>query len=157
MKWVTRERPKIDRIACPWLIRRFVEPDAEFVYVPADRVLAVAAELGGTPYDIAGAEPFSHHGELCSFDAFLEHFGLREPALLRLAVIVRAADTAHYELAPEAAGLYAISRGLSANIKDDHAMLEQGMVIYDALYTWCRELHPEIHGAKPAETPYKRP
>src|ERR687884_454410 len=93
-KWVTRERPKIDRIACPWLIRRFVEPDAEFLYVPTDQVFAVAKETGAVPYDIPGAEPFSHDGELCSFDAFIRHYGLKDPALDRLAVIVRGADTA---------------------------------------------------------------
>jgi hypothetical protein len=148
-KWVTRERPKIDRIACPWLIRRFVEPDAEFLYVPTDRVFAVAKETGAIPYDIPGAEPFSHDGELCSFDAFIRHYGLKDPALARLALIVRGADTARHELAPEASGLHAISMGLSANIPDDHAMLEQGMVIYDALYAWCRDTQHEIHNWTP--------
>jgi hypothetical protein len=150
MKWITREHPKIDRIACPWLIRRFIEPGAEFLYVPADRVFAVAAETGATPYDIPGAEPFAHDGELCSFDAFLRHYGLKDPALHRLALIVRGADTARHDLAPEASGLHAISMGLSANIPDDHAMLEQGMVIYDALYTWCRDLQGKIHNWAPA-------
>ena len=153
MKWVTRERPKIDRIACPWLIRRFVEPGAEFLYVPADRVFAVAAETGATPYDIPGAEPFAHDGELCSFDAFLGHYELRDPALHRLALIVRGADTARHDLAPQASGLHAISLGLSANIPDDHAMLEQGMVLYDALYTWCRDLRGEVHNWTPAAAP----
>jgi hypothetical protein len=150
MKWVTREHPKIDRIACPWLIRRFIEPGAEFIYVPADQVFDVAAEIGATPYDIPGAEPFSHHGELCSFDAFLQHYDLREPALQTLAEIVRGADTARPDLAPQAAGLHAISLGLSANFPDDQAMLEQGMVIYDALYTWCRDLQHEVHNWKPS-------
>lgn len=149
-KWVTRERPKIDRIACPWLIRRFVEPDAEFLYVPTDRVFTVAKEAGAIPYDIPGAEPFAHDGELCSFDALIKHYRLDDPALRRLAVIVRGADTARHDLAPEASGLHAISMGLSANIADDHAMLEQGMVIYDALYTWCRSEKPEIHNWTPA-------
>ena len=148
-KWVTRERPKIDRIACPWLIRRFVEPDAEFLYVPAERVFEVAEETGAVPYDIPGADPFSHVGELCSFDAFVAHYGLDDPALRRLAVIVRGADTARHDLAPEASGLHAISMGLSANIPDDHAMLEQGMVIYDALYAWCRGAAGEIHNWPP--------
>ena len=147
--WVTRERPKIDRIACPWLIRRFIEPGAEFLYVPADRVFAVAAETGATPYDIPGAEPFSHLGEFCSFDAFISHYDLKDPALQRLATIVRGADTARHDLAPEASGLHAISMGLSANIPDDHAMLEQGMVIYDALYAWCRDTKHEIHNWTP--------
>ena len=150
-KWVTRERPKIDRIACPWLIRRFVEPEAGFLYVPTDRVFAVAKETGATPYDIPGADPFSHDGELCSFDAFIKHYDLKDPALQRLAVIVRGADTARHDLAPEASGLHAISMGLSANIPDDHAMLEQGMVIYDALYAWCRAAAGEIHNWTPAK------
>jgi hypothetical protein len=150
MKWVTRERPKIDRIACPWLIRRFIEPEAEFIYVPTDRVFAVAQETGAVPYDMPRADPFSHVGELCSFDAFIRHFDLKDPALHRLALIVRGADTARHDLAPEASGLHAISMGLSANMPDDHAMLEQGMVIYDALYTWCRDLQGEIHNWTPA-------
>ena len=153
MRWVTRERPKIDRIACPWLVRRFVEPDAEFLYVPTERVFEVAKETGATPYDIPGADPFSHVGELCSFDAFIKHYGLDDPALRRLAVIVRGADTARHDLAPEASGLHAISMGLSANIADDHAMLEQGMVIYDALYAWCRDAAGEIHNWTPAKGP----
>jgi hypothetical protein len=150
-KWVTRERPKIDRIACPWLIRRFVEKDAEFIYVPTDRVFAVAKETGAIPYDIPGAEPFAHDGEFCSFDALIKHYGLKDPALARLAVIVRGADTARHDLAAEASGLHAISMGLSANIQDDHAMLEHGMVIYDALYTWCRDLHGEVHNWTPGK------
>ena len=117
MKWVTRERPKIDRIACPWLVRRFVEPDAEFLYVPTERVFEVAKETGATPYDIPSA------------------------------------DTARHDLAPKASGLHAISMGLSANIPDDHAMLEQGMVIYDALYAWCRGAAGEIHNWTPAKGP----
>jgi hypothetical protein len=139
-KWVTRTRPKIDRIACPWLIRRFIAKDAEFIYVPVQQVFAVAKETGATPYDIPG-QPFCHHGELCSFDAFLDHYRLSEPALDRLAVIVRGADTSRLDLAPEAAGLLAISAGLSANFTDDHAMPEQGMVVYDALYRWCHSAH----------------
>lgn len=138
MKWVTRARPKIDRIACPWLIRRFIEPEAEILYVPADRVAAIAAETGATPFDVPGAA-FGHHGDHCSFDAFLEHYRLDEPALQRLALIVRAADTGRPELAPEAAGLLAISRGLGLLHADDHALLEAGMKVYDALYAWCRE------------------
>ena len=149
-KWVTRERPKIDRIACPWLIRRFVDPQAEFIYVPTERVFAVAAESGATPYDIPGAEPFSHHGEQCSFDAFIDHYELRDPAVGRLAVIVRGADTARLDLSPQAPGLLAISLGLSANFTDDHAMLEHGMVVYDALYTWCQSLQHETHNWTPA-------
>ena len=125
-KWVTRERPKIDRIACPWLLRRFVEADAEFLYVPTERVFEVARQTGATPYDIPGADPFSHVGELCSFDAFIGHYGLDDPALHRLAVIVRGADTARHDLAPEASGLHAISMGLSAIIPNDHAGVTAG-------------------------------
>jgi hypothetical protein len=137
MKWVTRERPKIDRIACPWLIRRFIDPEAEFLYVPKNLVLETAAATGATPYDIPGVE-YGHHGEKCSFDAFIGRHGLTDPALLKLADIVRGADTDRLDLAPECAGLYAISLGLSRNIADDHEMLRHGMVLYDALYAWCR-------------------
>jgi hypothetical protein len=149
-KWVTRERPKIDRIACPWLIRRFIEPEAEFLYVPTERVFAVAGETGAIPYDIPGAEPFAHDGELCSFDAFIRHYALNDPALHRLALIVRGADTARHDLAPQSSGLHAISLGLSAMVPDDHAMLAHGMVIYDALYAWCRDLQGEVHNWTPA-------
>ena len=137
-RWVTRERPKIDRIACPWLVRRFVDPGAEFLYVPAKDVLAAAREHDAVPYDIPDVH-FSHDGGLCSFDAFLKHYRLRDPALDQLALIVRGADTAHLELADQAPGLAAISLGLSRNFADDHEMLGHGMVMYDALYTWCRE------------------
>ena len=137
MKWVTRERPKIDRIACPWLIARFIDKTPEFLYVPGDRVMKVASETGATPYDVSGVE-LDHVGELCSFDAFLKKYQLTDPALQKLAVIVRAADTGRPDLAPEAAGLLAVSRGLSQNFRDDHEMLMHGMVVYDALYAWCR-------------------
>ena len=137
MKWVTREHPKIDRIACPWLIARFIDKAPEFLYVPADRVAAIAAETGAVPYDVPNVE-LGHAGELCSFDAFIKKYHLIDPALQKLAVIVRAADTDRPDLAPEAAGLLAISRGLSRNFPDDHSMLRQGMVLYDALYAWCR-------------------
>ena len=136
-RWVTRERPKIDRIACPWLVRRFVDPDAEFLYVPASDVKSAAQEKTATPYDVADVE-FTHVGERCSFDAFVEKFHLREPALDKLATIVRGADTSRPDLAPQAPGLLAISQGLSMNFPDDHQMLEHGMVVYDALYAWCR-------------------
>jgi rhodanese-related sulfurtransferase len=145
-KWVTRERPKIDRIACPWLIRRFVNPGAAFLYVPTSRVRAVAAETGATPYDIEGAE-FGHAGELCSFDAFLRIYDLDIPPLNRLATIVRGADTSRHDLAAQCGGLVAISLGLSANFPDDHAMLEHGMIMYDALYSWCRSRPPASDGA----------
>jgi rhodanese-related sulfurtransferase len=142
--WVTRERPKIDRIACPWLIRRFIDPMATFIYVPASRVMATAEETGATPYDVAGVE-FTHEGERCSFDTFLRIYAITDPALTHLAAIVRGADTSRHDLTPQCGGLFAISLGLSANYPDDHAMLEQGMVIYDALYTWCRSLQTETH------------
>ena len=147
-RWVTRERPKIDRIACPWMVKRFVDPDAEFVYVPQKEVLAAAKQRDATPYDIPDVH-FSHEGERCSFDAFLGHYRLADPALEQLAVIVRGADTARLELAPQAAGLAAISLGLSRNFGDDHEMLEHGMVIYDALYAWCKGGQEEIHTWNP--------
>ena len=137
-RWVTRERPKIDRIACPWLVRRFVDPEAEFLYVPAADVKRIAQEKAATPYDVAEVE-LTHVGERCSFDAFLDRFHLKDPALDKLATIVRAADTSRLELAPQAPGLLAISQGLSRNFQDDHEMLEHGVVIYDALYAWCRQ------------------
>ena len=147
--WVTRERPKIDRIACPWLIRRFIDPEASFLYVPTERVFDAARSSGAIAYDIPGAEPFSHDGELCSFDAFLRVYGISDPALDTLAVIVRGADTARLELAPQSPGLLALSLGLSANFPDDHAMLEHGMVMYDAFYAWCRSCQDEKHNWNP--------
>ncbi len=148
MKWITRERPKIDRIACPWLIARFIDKDPEFLYVPTNQVLKVAMETGAIPYDIPGVE-MSHVGELCSFDAFLKKYNLTEPALQQLAVIVRGADTDRLDLAPQSPGLLAISLGLSRNISDDHEMLRHGMVLYDALYTWCQSAQGERHGWEP--------
>ncbi|MGA8819349.1 MAG: sulfurtransferase/chromate resistance protein [Xanthobacteraceae bacterium] len=135
--WVTREHPKVDRIACPWLISRFVKPDAEFIYVPPDDVAKVAAEVGGTPYDIDNVE-FGHVGERCSFDAIVRAYDIRDAALDRLATIVRGADTSRPNLTPQCEGLRAISFGLSANFPDDHEMLKHGLVMYDALYVWCR-------------------
>lgn len=144
MKWVTRERPKIDRIACPWLIKRFIDQDPEFLYVPPAQVLEVARSTGAIPYDIPDVE-LSHVGELCSFDAFLNKYGLDDPALQHLARIVRGADTSRHDLTAQSGGLFAISLGLSANFPDDHEMLDHGMVIYDALYRWCRDLQSETH------------
>ena len=148
--WVTRERPKIDRIACPWLIRRFIDPAARFLFAPTDRVFAVAAETGATAYDIPGAEPFSHDGELCSFDAFLKEYAIKDPALDALALIVRGADTARLELTPQSPGLLAVSLGFSAIYSDDHTMLEHGMTVYDALYAWCRDCREQGHDWNPA-------
>ena len=150
-RWVTRERPKIDRIACPWLVARFVDPDAEFLYVPAAQVKRVAAERDAVPYDVPDVA-FTHVNEKCSFDAFIKAFRLSEPALDRLALIVRGADTGHLNLAPQAAGLLAVSQGLSRNFADDHAMLKQGMVVYDALYAWCKDGQSETHTWNPAAT-----
>jgi rhodanese-related sulfurtransferase len=147
-RWVTRERPKIDRIACPWLIRRFVDPGAEFLYVPAADVKRISNEKEAVPYDIPDVE-FSHVGEKCSFDAFLDFYRLKDPALSELALIVRGADTNHLDLAPQAAGLAALSLGLSINFQDDHAMLERGMVMYDALYVWCKKGKAEVHTWNP--------
>lgn len=148
MKWVTRERPKIDRIACPWLIARFIDRDPEFLYVPAAEVLSTAERTGGVPYDVPGVE-MSHVGELCSFDAFLAKHRLTDPALQQLAAIVRGADTSRLDLTPESAGLYAISLGLSRNFENDHEMLAHGMVVYDALYAWCASGRAERHAWPP--------
>ena len=149
MKWVTRERPKIDRIACPWLIARFIDEQPEFLYVPSDRVRVVAEETGAIPYDVPGVE-LSHVGDRCSFDAFLAKYRLDDPALHQLAVIVRGADTSRLDLTPQSGGLFAISLGLSANFPDDHEMLRHGMVLYDALYAWCRDRQGETHNWPPA-------
>jgi hypothetical protein len=147
MKWITRERPKIDRIACPWLIARFLDEDGEFLFVPADEVFRVAEATGAVPYDIPGAA--LSRRELCSFDAFLKTYDLVDPALLQLAVIVRGADTSRLDLTPQSAGLYAISLGLSALFTDDQEMLRHGMVMYDALYAWCRHCQGETHNWPP--------
>lgn len=148
-RWVTRERPKIDRIACPWLIARFIDRDAQFLYVPSPQVLAAAKAQDAVPYDIPDVA-FSHEGALCSFDAFIRHYRLADPALQQLALIVRGADTAQLDLSPQAPGLAAISLGLSRIFSDDHEMLRHGMVMYDALYAWCREGQQEVHTWNPA-------
>ena len=142
--WVTRERPKIDRIACPWLIRRFIDPLGIFHFVAAEWVTDIAEEIGGIPYDVKDVH-YSHRGPECTFDTLISEFGLTDPALLHLARIVRGADTASLELEPQAAGLLAISLGLSATEPDDLAQLEKGMAIYDALYGWCRYATQETH------------
>jgi len=143
-RWITRARPKIDRIACPWLILRFIDPRAEFFYVPTPEVFTQARALQAVPYDIPEA-PITHQGERCSFDALLEAFALDDPALMRLATIVRGADTDRLELAPQAAGLLALSLGLSQLHADDHAMLQQALPLYDALHAWCRQCQGETH------------
>ncbi len=147
-RWVTREHPKIDRIACPWLIRRFIDPRAEFLYVPATQVLAVAQAEQAIPYDVPDVQ-FAHRGELCSFDAFIADFALDDPVLAELAPIVRGADTGKPELTPQSPGLLAISLGLAVNYPDDHAMLEQGMIVYDAFYAWIRTTRADMHNAAP--------
>jgi hypothetical protein len=148
-RWVTRERPKIDRIACPWLLSRFVDAEAEFLYVPTPTVRDTARATGAVPYDIPDVV-FTHEGPLCSFDAFLKHYRLADPALQQLARIVRGADTAELDLAPEAPGLLAVSLGLSRLFSDDHEMLDHGMIVYDALYAWCRHGQDEVHTWNPA-------
>ena len=136
-QWVTREHPKIDRIACPWLVSRLIDPFAEFIYVPANDVARFALEKGAIPYDIKNVE-FGHVGDRCSFDAIVSAYGIHDAALDRLATIVRGADTSRPDLTPQCEGLLAISYGLSSNFRDDHEMLKHGLVIYDALYRWCR-------------------
>jgi rhodanese-related sulfurtransferase len=149
--WVTRERPKIDRIACPWLIRRFVDPGAVFLFVPPSEVGAVAERFSATPFDVENVF-WSHRGELCTFDVMVEEFGVQTEPMLRLAMIVRGADTSRHDLAPEAAGLLAISLGLSRMFSDDLEQLNAGLMLYDALYRWCRDATDETHN-----WPNKRP
>lgn len=151
MKWITRERPKIDRLACPWLIKKFVDQDAEFLYVPKENVLKEEQMQNAIPFDIAGVE-LTHEGALCSFDAILKKYKLTEPALLKLAEIIRAADTDNLQQSPQAAGLLAITLGLSANISNDHELLKVGIVIYEALYAWCKDHIHEKHSWNPATT-----
>ena len=159
--WVTRTRPKVDRIACPWLIQRFVDPSAAFLFVPAAEVPAVAEKFHATPFDME--EGFwTHRGDRCTFDVMVEEFGLATEPLLRLATIVRAADTDRHDLAAEAAGLLAVSLGLSRLLSDDNAQLTAGMTIYDALYLWCRDAADETHGwppraGRPATPPERTP
>jgi hypothetical protein len=155
MKWVTRERPKIDRVACPWLIARFIDREAEFLFVPTADVTRVARETGAIPYDVEGVE-LSHVGPLCSFDAFLARYGLDDPALAALAVIVRGADTARLDMAPQCAGLLAISLGFSRLYSDDHEQLRHGFVVYDALHAWLREAREEVHTWNPQRAPEAR-
>jgi len=148
MKWITRERPKIDRIACPWLIKRFVDPAAEFIYVPKEVVFEEAEKRGAIPYDIPGAE-YSHYGDQCTFDYIVEKHGLSDPALRQIATIVRGADTHRFDLAPQSAGLWAISAGLSHNYTDDGEQLKIGLKIYDALYSWAKYAQAETHTWNP--------
>jgi len=148
MKWVTRERPKIDRVACPWLIARFIDKEAEFLFVPPADVGRVARETGAIPYDVEGVE-LSHEGPLCSFDAFITKYHLEDQSLAALARIVRGADTDKLDTAPQCAGLLAVSLGLSRLFNDDHEQLRHGFVVYDALYAWLREAREERHSWNP--------
>lgn len=150
MKWITRERPKIDRIACPWLIRRFIDKDAEIIYAPVDEVKSRAKELNAIPFDIPAVE-FTHYGDECTFDYFIRKYKLKEPALKTLSAIVRGADTDRHDIAGQASGLWAISAGLSHLIRNDYDLLEQGMLIYDALYAWAKYLQKEKHTQNPVD------
>jgi hypothetical protein len=148
MKWITRSRPKIDRIACPWLIKNFVDKNAEFIYVPKEKVFEAAEELDAIPYDIPGAE-YTHENDRCTFDYIVKKHKILNPAIKQIAGIVRGADTDHFDLEPQAAGLWAISAGLSYNYKDDYEMLAIGMKIYDALYSWAKFVQDEKHTWNP--------
>ncbi len=139
MKWVTRARPKVDRVACPWLIKRFVDPDAEILYVPADRVLETAKREDALPFDIPDVE-LGHQGSECSFDAIVRKYNLQDPALRRLALIVRGADTNAKDLTPQSPGLEAIAEGFRLFYDDDHELLEREMAVYDALYAYCQHV-----------------
>ncbi len=150
MKWITRDRPKIDRIACPWLIRKFIDAEAEFIYVPFDAVMDKASEYQAIPYDIPGVE-FTHYGDECTFDYFIRKYKLKDPALHTMAVIVRGADTDRHDMASQASGLWAIASGLAYNFQDDAELLERGMMIYDALYSWAKHLQLEKHTQNPTE------
>jgi len=150
MKWITRERPKIDRIACPWLIKRFVDKEAEIIYVPFDQVIKKSKELNAIPFDLPDVE-YSHYGDQCTFDYIIEKHKLKDPALSIIATIVRGADTDRHDLATQASGLWAISAGLSYNITNDQELLERGLMIYDALYSWAKHLQHEKHTQNPVE------
>jgi len=148
MKWITRERPKIDRIACPWLIKNFIDKEGEFIFVPKEQVFDKARELDAIPYDIPGAE-YSHYGDECTFDYLIKKYSISDPALLRIALIVGGADTDSFHLAPQSAGLWSISAGLSYNFKDDYEQLAIGMKLYDALYSWAKYVQTEKHNWNP--------
>ncbi len=150
MKWITREKPKIDRIACPWLIRRFIDKEAEFLYVPADQVREKAKALNAIPFDVQDVE-HTHYGNHCTFDFFIKKYKIKDPSILKIALIVRGADTDTFDLAPQSAGLWAISAGLSHNFKDDHKMLAQGMIVYDGLYSWAKYHEYDKHSWEPME------
>jgi AraC-like DNA-binding protein len=150
MKWITREHPKIDRIACPWLILRFIDPEAEIIYCPYDQVVPKARALNAIPFDVPGVE-YTHYDQYCTFDYFIQKHHLTDPAIQAMAPIVRGADTDNHQLAPQAAGLWAIAAGLAYNNKDDQQLLKQGLIIYDALYSWSKHLQQEKHTQQPFE------
>lgn len=150
MKWITRERPKIDRIACPWLIKRFVDKDAEIIYVPFADVINKSKEINAIPFDLPNVE-YTHYGDKCTFDYIIDKHKLDDPALKVLSLIVRGADTDRHDIASQASGLWAISAGLSYNIGNDQELLERGMMIYDALYSWAKYLQNEKHTQNPIE------
>jgi AraC-like DNA-binding protein len=150
MNWITRERPKIDRIACPWLIKRFIDPDAQIFFAPFDQVKAKAEELDATPFDIPDTE-FTHYEDRCTFDFFLERYEIQDSALKDMAMIIRGADTDDHSLTAQSSGLWAISAGLAHNITDDQELLEKGMLIYDALYSWATHLQKQKHTQSPTE------
>ena len=149
MKWITRERPKIDRIACPWLIKNFVDAEADFIYVPREQVFEIAKQINAIPYDIPGAE-YSHYGDECTFDYIVRKHNIDDPAIVQIGNIVRGADTDRFELAPQSAGLWAISAGLSYMYKDDQELLGIGMNLYDGLYSWAKYVQDEKHSWNPA-------
>src|SRR5258706_2384460 len=150
MKWITRERPKIDRIACPWLIKRFVDKDAEFIYVPFDQVIKKSKELNAIPFDLPDVE-YTHYGDQCTFDYIIKKHELDDPALKTISIIVRGADTDRNDLTSQASGLGAISASLSSNYTSDQKLLQRGMIIYDALYSWAKHLQSEKHTQNPIE------
>jgi len=150
MKWITRERPKIDRIACPWLIKRFIDKDAEILYVPFDKVMEKASKLKAIPFDVPDVE-YTHYKDKCTFDYFLKKHQIEEPALHTMATIVRGADTDRHDLATQSSGLWAVSAGLAFNFTDDKELLDKGMLLYDALYSWAKHLQKEKHTQQPFE------
>ncbi|HTE13334.1 MAG TPA: chromate resistance protein ChrB domain-containing protein [Chitinophagaceae bacterium] len=150
MKWITRERPKIDRIACPWLIKRFIDQNAEIIYVPFDQVIEKSEEIKAIPFDVPGVE-FTHYGADCTFDYFIKKYKIKDKGVLDMAPIIRGADTDHHELSAQAPGLWAISAGLANNFTNDKELLEKGMMLYDALYSWAKNLQKEKHTQQPFE------
>jgi hypothetical protein len=150
MKWITREHPKIDRIACPWLIKRFIDKEAEFIYAPETEVLTLSKKLHAIPFDIPDVE-FTHYDDQCTFDYFIKKYKISDPAVQTMALIIRGADTDKHYLTNESSGLWAISAGLAYNIRNDHQLLEKGMLLYDALYSWAKFLQKEHHTQHPTE------